>query len=298
MVPGVHPLITNALLDGAGLLSLRSHPELERSILRAARRGELTRLSPGIYCDSAHAHQLEVRARAIMLAEPTAVITQHAAAALSWWPDLKVFEIEAVHPHRNKSFLPGITWRRRHIPEELVLEHHGIRITCPAMTVLDLIPDMGGTAIDEALRRKATCLTDLQNALTLTPKRPGNKHRTQLLVDSRDEPWSEAERQFHRVLRSLDLPCSYRTNYWVSLPGGIRHPIDVALVELMLGFEIDGYAFHRQRAAFDRDRAVEMAVAQLGWQIVRIAASDVFDNPELPQQLQSITNARLALLRG
>ena len=45
----------------------------------------------------------------------------------------------------------------------------------------------------------------LHRAMELTAARAGNQTRRQLLLDSRDEPWSEAERLFHRLLREAGI---------------------------------------------------------------------------------------------
>ena len=51
----------------------------------------------------------------------------------------------------------------------------------PALTVLDLIPTLGGKPIDEALRRRAATLEQMWRALELTPDRRGNTLRRALL---------------------------------------------------------------------------------------------------------------------
>lgn len=298
MVWGVKTCIEKALIENDGLLTVRNDPRLRWSIARAFQKGILIKLGHGVYCDAERATELTLRARAVIAMEPTAVITGRAAVALSWRPETPVPELTVAHPLRIKENGVGIRWQQARIPEELILEQRGIRITSPALSVLDLIPDMGGFVIDEALRLKAVRLADLQRAFELTPGRRGNTERAWLLADSKDEPWSEAERAFHRVLRELRLPCPYYTNYRVAMADGTRHPIDVALKELLLGFEIDGFAFHHQRTTFERDRAAEVLLAQQGWQIVRIAASEVFDNPHLADKIQRIIDSRAALLSG
>ena len=55
----------------------------------------------------------------------------------------------------------------------------------------------------------------------------------------RDRPWSEAERGFHRIVRGLRLPWSYRTNDKVVVGPRIAY-FDLALPELRLAFEVDG----------------------------------------------------------
>lgn len=287
--------VERLLADNNGLVVRTRQPKVDKAIDRAVRSGALTRLAPGVYCDTGRREDLGLRIRAVCATEPTAVITGAAAAAVLWWPELAVPVVEATHPIRVKRSGPGIRWHRDHVPDELIVEKEGARIAAPALATLDLIPELGGQAIDEALRRKAATLADLGQALTLTPGRGGNQHRAHLLRDSRDEPWSEAERFLQATVRGLVLPCRYATNYPAELPNGTTHPIDLALPDLLLGLEADGYEFHHSRRAFVRDREIPFDLATVGWQIVRIAAEAVTDDPDLAGKLQAIIDGRAEL---
>src|SRR5215210_7802144 len=88
---------------------------------------------------------------------------------------------------------------------EFVLERGGLRMTTPAPTALDLCDTVGGDAIDTVLRTRAASLAELHAVLGRTSRRRGNQLRRQLLLDSRDEPWSEAERRAHQLLRDAGL---------------------------------------------------------------------------------------------
>ena len=134
-------------------------------------------------------------------------------------------------------------------------------------------------AIDEALRRGVVTLDQLWEALALTPQRAGNKQRRWLLEDSRDVPWSPAERDLHRIYRGLDLSRRHRTNHRVDLPTRAAY-IDLALPELRLGFEVDGYDHHSGPVEFRRDRTRDPELAELGWMVVRFDAIDVSDNAD------------------
>ena len=81
---------------------------------------------------------------------------------------------------------PGFRFDRRRVPPELVHERHGLRMTVPALTALDLCAELGGDAIDQALRTRTATLEGLHRALELTGHRRGNQDRRALLLDSRD----------------------------------------------------------------------------------------------------------------
>jgi len=92
------------------------------------------------------------------------------------------------------------------------------------------------------LRRRLATLDQLWEALRVTRSRLGNPARRDLLLDSRDRPWSQAERVAHRVLRLGGLT-GWVTNLGVNLSGR-RAYIDVAFEEFRVAIEVDGYRFH------------------------------------------------------
>ena len=120
----------------------------------------------------------------------------------------------------------------------------------------------------------------LWEAYRLTPYRPGNNERRWLLADSRDLPWSPAERIAHRALPSAHVT-GWRTNRKVQLGNGAVVFIDIAFSALKLALEIDGWKHHSSREAFVRDRRRDRALTRLGWLVVRFAASEVMDDPEV-----------------
>lgn len=264
---------------------------------RALRRGELIRLLPGLYCAPRARDDLATLAVAGALALPDAVITHEAAARLTWWPELPAPEL-AMATRQRLAPAPGFRWHRTRIPDDLISEAGGLRFTSAALTVLDLVPRLGGRAIDEALRRRAATLPQLREALGLIPNRSGNAERRWLLEDSRDQPWSEAERNLHRALRAADTGHRFRTNHWVTLSDGRRTALDAALLDLMLAFEADGYAYHGPRSAFEYDRDRDSDLATQGWQVVRFSAAFLERGDQVVQRLRSIITRREEMLTG
>lgn len=148
------------------------------------------------------------------------------------------------------------------------------------MSRLDLIPSWGGKAIDEALRRNAVKLAELRTALDATRSRPGNGLRKRLLDDPRDGPWSESERAFHAIVRSLDLPWTYETNHRVTA-GSLVAYLDLAFPALALAFEVDGYPFHSLPDAFFHDRLRDLELAMAEWAVHRVPSDLVGRDPAL-----------------
>jgi very-short-patch-repair endonuclease len=275
-VPYSNADIEQALRDGAGVLARRDHPRLVPAIDHAVRVGGLRALLPGVYVGAAAPPDLVVRARAARAWSPDAVVTGRAAARLTFWPDLPVEDVE-VAARRVRACTPGYRFERRVVEPELILESAGLRLTRPALTALDLCASTGGDAIDTVLRNRGASLGELHAVLNRTGHRRGNGVRRELLLDSRDEPWSEAERRAHRLLREAGL-LGWVTNYLVTV-GGNRYYIDIAFPRAMLAIEVDGRV-HDRYDAFEYDRARQNDLVLQGWRVLRFTWAMLVDRPE------------------
>lgn len=283
--PGVNAStheISRQLAEGGGVIARRHHLELCSGLDWMVRQNLLAALLPGVYTAPKRAEELEVRARAIQLWEPDAVLTNRAAARLTFWPALDVPRIEAGVPDRRVE-RPWLQLRRRRIPPELILERNGFRCTSPALTALDLCTTLGGNAIDTVLRTRAATLAQLHEALELTSGRRGNLDRRELVLDSRDEPWSEAERDAHRLLREAGI-AGWRANYPFELLTGV-YWIDIAFPEIKLAIEIDGRQFHEGKEVFESDRWRQNDLVLAGWRVLRFTATMVRAHPQIVLRL-------------
>lgn len=283
----MHPQLEAALDAGSGVVLRREHPELAEAIKRACRTGALVRVLNGVHVAGNLADSVEHRVRALVCFDPDAIVTGAAAARLTWWPELPVSTITAYRrPHCQPA--KGFDWARSRPEPELVTGN----VAVPELQVLDLLPQRGADAVDEALRRRAVTLAGLHRALELTPGRPGNQLRRAILDDSRDEPWSPAEREFHRVLRAERI-AGWRANFRIRLDGHVYF-LDVALPDLRLAFEVDGFEHHGSRSAFERDRSRDTVMAAHGWLTVRLSAAQVSDSGP---RVRAVIAARATQLR-
>ena len=271
-VAAVHDVVSSE-----GLIVRRRHRDLAHCIDYLIKHGRLVAVLPGVYAYPEHSGSLPTRALAVMRVCPSGVITTHAAARLSFWPELAVSDVVCAHPRRRADH-PGITFTRRQVPVSLVREQAAIRITAPALTALDLCESMGGDGIDRALRARALSLADLHAVLELMPDRPGNHLKRELVADSRDEPWSQPERVFHRILRSAGLT-GWATNYRVRIRNNTFY-LDVAFPQQLLAVEIDGRAHHGAAAAFERDRWRQNQLVLAGWRVLRFTWEMVTSDPD------------------
>ena len=264
------------LLTVEGVIARRDHPELDTTLRYLQRRGDLARVLPGIYAAADRADSQQIRVRALSCFDPDGILVGAVAAYISFWPDLRVDVVECAVRHR-KAPQAGYRFTRRHIPPELVVHRSGLRYTSPALTALDLCATVGGDAIDQALRTRATTLGHLHQAMDLTASRVGNRTRRQLLLDSRDEPWSQAERSFHRLLRKAGI-AGWRANQAVILNGSTFY-VDVLFRKLRLAIEIDGRLYHTGAEVFETDRWRQNLLILDGWCVLRFTWTMIEEHP-------------------
>lgn len=267
--------IDQLLHEGGGVLVRREHPRLVPALDRAVRGGRLRALLPGVYVGTAADPDLAVRARALSAWCPDAVVTGRAAAHLTFWPELPVTDVDAA-ARRTRAAPAGYRFERRRIDPEDIVERPGLRVTSPALTVLDLCGALGGEAVDTALRTRSVSLEGLHRTLERQGRRRGNRLRRELLDDSRDEPWSEAERRAHRLLRDAGI-LGWVTNHPV-LIAGARYFLDIAFPASMLALEIDG-RIHDRFDAFEHDRARQNDLVLHGWRVLRFTWTMLVERP-------------------
>lgn len=281
--------IQTILTTGSGVIARRQHPELATALAWLVRCGRLQAVLPGVYAPAQLSREVTTRMRAAALWAPDSVLTGAAAASISFWPGIPVGDVELAGVE-SRCRSTGFRFSRRTIPAELVREHDGLRYAAPALTALDLCDANGGDGIDTALRRRAATLAGMREALALTSRRPGNSLRRELLLDSRDEPWSAAERRAHRILRSAGIT-GWRANLPVASAGSVYY-VDIGFEEEMLALEIDGRLHESDRGLFESDRWRQNHLVLHGWRVLRFTWSMLVEHPE--QFLQAV-RAALAL---
>lgn len=263
---------------GSGLVVRRDHPQLGGSFDSLIREGRLAVVLPGVYATPEIASTWQTRVRALALRHCDAVLLGGAAARVSFWPDAPLVHIEAAVRHALNP-QPGFSFRRRHIPEELIARRGRVRYTAPALTAIDLATFACSDAIDIALRLRAATLTGMYEALRSTPHRAGNRERLRLLIDSRNEPWSAAERLSHRLLRAAGIT-GWETNQPIH-HGDQVYYIDIAFKQQKLAIEIDGRLHETSHDLFESDRWRQNALVANGWRVLRFTWAMLRDHPEV-----------------
>ena len=265
------------LLATEGVVVRRHHPKLIGVIDWLVRSGDLRPVLPGVYAEPEACDSIRTRISAVMHWDPDAVLIGAAAAWVSFWPEIRVSGITCSLKHHRQP-QPGYEFTRRQIPAELVVNRAGLRYTAPALTALDLCGAMGGDGIDQALRSRATTLAELHRAMELTAARVGNPTRRQLLLDSCEEPWSKAERLFHRLLRDAGIT-GWKANRPLVLDGYTFY-VAVIFRKLKLVIEIDGRLYHTGTEVFETDRWRQDLLILNGWCVLRFTWTMIEEQPE------------------
>jgi hypothetical protein len=182
------PEIAAAVRDG--VVTAKLTPRKARALNAYACRGQLERVLPGVYGLPGAASSIHTRLQAVRAYGDDLTLVRRSAAALTFWPE--VGDDDELHIACPRKLTPGygLAVEQRLIPPELLTRREGVLCTVPELTVLDLIPELGGDVIQEALRRRACTLKQMRRALALTPRRRFNRLRRDLLDQSRDSPWS------------------------------------------------------------------------------------------------------------
>jgi very-short-patch-repair endonuclease len=200
-----------------------------------------------------------------------------AAARASYWPSIRLERIDVAVP-RKVAERDGFAFNRRSIPADLVVERRGLRFTHPALTAIDLATEEHVDSIDIALRTRAATLAGMRDALARTPNRPGNQTRLKLLIESRDEPWSAAERLAHRLLRGAGIS-GWQSNLPVIVKDKLFY-LDIAFRSCRLALEIDGRMHEDDPGLFESDRWRQNALVFAGWRVLRFTWAMLDRHPQ------------------
>lgn len=281
-------------LAATGVVSRRGRPDLIGAIDGARRRGELVSVLPGVYAERSRAEDLLIRARAARLRDPDCVVIKDSAAALLGWSEIPPLADLRVASLRLRS-RRGLLAEHRTIPRQHTRLVDGVRTTSRALTALELTAEHGSSVVDDALRRGVR-LADLRAALAALAGRRGQLLRREVVADSRDRPFSPAERQAHRVLRRASGLPRWRGNVEFCDDSGRLVAVgDIVIDSLLLVLEIDGRA-HLSPEQVVRDKRKDLWFSVRGWQVVRLDALLTRDPDAFLRTVREVIAARRRVL--
>ena len=151
---------------------------------------------------------------------------------------------------------------------------HGLPVTTVARSLLDLAATNHPAlprALNEAQVKKLVSLDEL---LTFAQGRPGARALRALATESPGYTRTKAERLLLALTRRADLPRPH-TNTRL-----LGYEIDALWPQHRLALEVDGWAAHHTRRAFERDRVRDADLQIAGYRVLRITWDRLIRRPE------------------
>jgi very-short-patch-repair endonuclease len=283
-VPPGEPFVGCAVAADRGLweLAARQHGVLARwqllaaglsaaGISRLVARGWLRPIHRGVYLVGPIQGPL-ARFMAGTLAVGAGAVLSHRSAAelLGVGPAVRgavsvilvgreVRSRDGIRVHHVRSLEPADITRR-----------HGIPVTSPSRTLLDLATRLGrrdlAKAVEQAEIFGLVSVASLNEQFSRYPRHRGARllRETIRATDAPAMTRSEAERRLLELVRAALLP-SPEVNR--RLHG---HEVDFVWIAQRLVVEVDGYAFHSSRSAFERDRRRDADLIGAGYRVIRL----------------------------
>jgi len=251
------------------------------AIARRVHCGRLVVVLPSVFAVGGHPLDGATRCYAALLHAGDNSVLSHGTAAAIWGLiDAPPPIVRATVILRHVRDDPGLRVHRvRALDVRDVRMHGRLPLTAPARTLIDLAARASDRALEEALARaragELVTERDLEGALERAPLRPGTRRlrRLQRQHVGRAVTFSRFERDLIRLLVAAELPLP-RFNAVVN-----GHRVDAVWPEQRIVLECDGWAFHRERRAFEHDRRRDQDHLAAGYRTVRITWRQLHDDP-------------------
>jgi very-short-patch-repair endonuclease len=230
---------------------------------------------------------------AVLAAGGGAVLSHRSAAALWGIRNPMRASVEITGPRRCRQ--PRIDAYQVALPDDEITTEAGIPVTNPARTLLDLAavlpPQQLGHALNEAEIRRLASPTPLDALIARHPRRKG----TQALRSALDQQRQTGETFTRSNFETAFLDFAER--HGLPRPK-MNHPLgpyepDALWPDHRLIVELDSYAIHTTREAFEQDRARDRALTLAGYRVVRVTWRQLnTDADALAQQLSRLMQER------
>ncbi len=261
-----HGLVTRRDLLDAGVHSA--------AIRHRVRAGRLHVVHRGVYSVGHRPLSADADSLAAVLAcGPEAALNLGWAAAHWWMLSAAPDPIEVVHVGAKRTGPAGVRLRRTAHLEATI--HRGVPVTTPLRTLLDLAatghPGLE-LAVNEAQALKLVTHAELEHLAT--SGRRGSAAIRDVIQDVPGYTREEAERRLRSLILKAQLP---RPRFNKRIEG---HDADAVWPDQRLVIEVDGYAAHGTRHAFERDRRIDQQRTAAGYRTLRVTWHQLTRRPE------------------
>jgi very-short-patch-repair endonuclease len=239
----------------------------------------------------AMAAALRFRGSALVAALDAAALWQFLDATLRTGPGRPIDVLlvaQSFHP------VKGIrVHRTAAIARQDVRWRHGIPVTSPARTLLDLAAIFDDFELEAALaaafRRRAVRPSQLADVIARNPRTKG-VGKLRALLDDNGQPHdtrSGYERRLLALIRDAELPLPV-TNVRIG-----EYMVDMLWPDIKLVVEFDSWGFHSGRTSFETDRLRDQVLSARNHHVMRVTARQIDSAPTaLVARLAAIITAR------
>jgi very-short-patch-repair endonuclease len=289
-----HGIVSRAQLLDAGMSS--------GAIAHRLAHGRLHRIHRGVYPLGHRIAPPWARETAAVLAYGALAALSHRTAGKLWGllsEDDEHVHVTVVGEGKGR---PGIRIHRaRSLESRDLARRHGLPLTSPVRTLLDLSGALSRRelerAVEEAERTGLVRSAQLAALLARSPGRRGTGAFRTLLERTTAQTLtrSEAEERLLALVRAARLP---HPELNVHIAG---HEVDFLSRDAGLVVEVDGFAFHSTRSAFERDRLRDAELLGAGLAVLRVTWGQIVSEPEpllvrlaqaLPRPRQRLSSAQ------
>ncbi|MBT8402879.1 MAG: DUF559 domain-containing protein [Gemmatimonadetes bacterium] len=243
--------------------------------------GRFRRLHRGVYLVGAVAPPRAAPMAACLACGPSAVVSHRSAAVL--WKLIRasdrdnVVDVTTAGPNRRRVGVRVHRSRTLRASDRTYLE--GVPITTPTRTLLDFAAVCAVGVLDravaEAFARALTTERQLATRLKARVGRPGSA-RLRAVLGGAPPPVtrSEAEERLLEIVRRTRM-ARPRVNSRIG-----PYEVDFYWPDAGLVVEVDGFASHHSRRAFERDRRRDADLVAKGLRVMRVTWRQLEDEPE------------------
>jgi hypothetical protein len=278
-----HGVVTRPELLGHGISA--------EAIKHAVRSRRLFPLRPGVYAVGTPAvTKLGVWTAAVLSCGTEAALSHADGTALWGFGAAAPGCVEVSVPRTSHPRGKGITVHRRHAFEATT--RHGIRVTTPACTIMDMTPRLTRDRI-EAMISEADILglvtpVALRTAAEACPHQPGAS-RLVAILDSRTFRLTRSK------LERMFIPIAVRVGYPIPLTRARvnGYEVDFYWPDLRLVVETDGLTYHRTPAQQAKDRIRDQTHTAAGLAVLRFTHEQIAHEPGHVERILAATLRRL-----
>jgi hypothetical protein len=254
----------------------------ETAIDRRVARGRLHPVHRGVYAVGHRVLGVHGRWMAAVLAcGPGAALSHRSAAALWELRPIAATRIDVTVRTTARRKRAALTIHRsRNLPDEEVTVQHGIRVTTPARTLLDLAATLDRRPLERALdQAEVQRLTDYPALDALARAHPSHrgasKLRRALTTHSAGTTVTKGdlEERFLALCDHHALPRPH-CNTWVE---GLE--VDFLFSDQRVIVETDSWRHHHTREAFERDRHRDAVHTSAGYRTLRFTYRQLTSAP-------------------